>query len=155
MKSMILLLSFLLSWFSLENHSKKTTLVKQHRLQAEKFDLRVTVTAISNAKGLIEFALYKNPEVFTQAGKTHRLARVNAQKGDVSFVFADLEAGKYSIVVYHDENQNKICDKNFFAIPTEAYAFSNNVRPKLTVPSFDDCAINLQQNKSISIKMVY
>ena len=152
---MILLLSFLLSWFSLENHSKKTTLVKQHRLQAEKFDLRVTVTAISNAKGLIEFALYKNPEVFTQAGKTHRLARVNAQKGDVSFVFADLEAGKYSIVVYHDENQNKICDKNFFAIPTEAYAFSNNVRPKLTVPSFDDCAINLQQNKSISIKMVY
>jgi uncharacterized protein (DUF2141 family) len=152
---MILLLSFLLSWFSLENHSKKTTLVKQHQLQAQKFDLRVTVTAISNAKGLIEFALYKNPEVFTQAGKTHRLARVNAQKGDVSFVFADLEAGKYSIVVYHDENQNKICDKNFFAIPTEAYAFSNNVRPKLTVPSFDDCAINLQQNKSISIKMVY
>jgi uncharacterized protein (DUF2141 family) len=155
MKSMILLLSFLLSWFSLENHSKKTTLVKQHQLQAQKFDLRVTVTAISNAKGLIEFALYKNPEVFTQAGKTHRLARVNAQKGEVSFVFADLEAGKYSIVVYHDENQNKICDKNFFAIPTEAYAFSNNVRPKLTVPSFDDCAINLQQNKSISIKMVY
>ena len=155
MKSMILLLSFLLSWFSLENHSKKTTLVKQNQLQAQKFDLRVTVTAISNAKGLIEFALYKNPEVFTQAGKTHRLARVNAQKGDVSFVFADLEAGKYSIVVYHDENQNKICDKNFFAIPTEAYAFSNNVRPKLTVPSFDDCAINLQQNKSISIKMVY
>jgi uncharacterized protein (DUF2141 family) len=155
MKSMILLLSFLLSWFSLENHSKKTTRVKQHQLQAQKFDLRVTVTAISNAKGLIEFALYKNPEVFTQAGKTHRLARVNAQKGDVSFVFADLEAGKYSIVVYHDENQNKICDKNFFAIPTEAYAFSNNVRPKLTVPSFDDCAINLQQNKSISIKMVY
>lgn len=152
---MILLLSFLLSWFSLENHSKKTTLVKQHQLQAQKFDLRVTVTAINNAKGLIEFALYKNPEVFTQAGKTHRLARVNAQKGDVSFVFADLEAGKYSIVVYHDENQNKICDKNFFAIPTEAYAFSNNVRPKLTVPSFDDCAINLQQNKSISIKMVY
>lgn len=152
---MILLLSFLLSWFSLESHSKKTTLVNKHQLQAQKFDLRVTVTAISNAKGLIEFALYKNPEVFTQAGKTHRLARVNAQKGEVSFVFADLEAGKYSIVVYHDENQNKICDKNFFAIPTEAYAFSNNVRPKLTVPSFDDCAINLQQNKSISIKMVY
>ncbi len=155
MKSMILLFSFLLSWFSLENHSEKSTGHKPLKLQAQKFDLRVTVTAINNTKGLIEFALYKNPEVFTQAGKTHRLARVNAQKGDVSFVFADLEAGKYSIVVYHDENQNKICDKNFFAIPTEAYAFSNNVRPKLTVPSFDDCAINLQQNKSISIKMVY
>lgn len=155
MKSMILLLSFLLSWLSLEHHAENSRSVQKQLLQAQKYDLRVTVSAINNAKGLIEFALYKNPDVFTQAGKTHRLARVNAQKGEVSFVFADLEAGKYAIVVYHDENQNKICDKNFFAIPTEAYAFSNNVRPKLTVPSFDDCAINLQQNKSINIKMVY
>jgi len=123
--------------------------------QTEKHDLRVTVKGINSSKGLIEFALYKNPDVFTQAGKTHRLARVNAQKGEVSFVFSDLEPGKYAIVVYHDENQNKICDKNFFGIPTEAYAFSNNVRPKLTVPSFDDCAVQLQQNKSISIQMVY
>ncbi len=123
--------------------------------QAEKHDLRVSVKGINNNKGLIEFALYKNPDVFTQAGKTHRLARVNAQKGEVSFVFSDLEPGKYAVVVYHDENQNKICDKNFFGIPTEAYAFSNNLRPKLTVPSFDDCAIHLQQNKSIFIQMVY
>ncbi len=123
--------------------------------QAEKHDLRVSVKGINSNKGLIEFALYKNPEVFTQAGKTHRLARVNAQKGEVSFVFSDLEPGKYAIVVYHDENQNKICDKNFFGIPTEAYAFSNNVRPKLTVPSFDDCAVQLQQNKSVAIQMVY
>lgn len=123
--------------------------------QTEKHDLRVTVKGINSSKGLIEFALYKNPDVFTQAGKTHRLARVNAQKGEVSFVFSDLEPGKYAIVVYHDENQNKICDKNFFGIPTEAYAFSNNVRPKLTVPSFDDCTVQLQQNKSISIQMVY
>jgi uncharacterized protein (DUF2141 family) len=123
--------------------------------QAEKYDLRVSVKGINSNKGLIEFAVYKNPEVFTQAGKTHRLARVNAQKGEVSFVFSDLEPGKYAIVVYHDENQNKICDKNFFGIPTEAYAFSNNVRPKLTVPSFDDCAVHLQQNKSVAIQMVY
>ena len=123
--------------------------------QTEKHDLRVTVKGINSSKGLIEFALYKNPDVFTQAGKTHRLARVNAQKGEVSFVFSDLEPGKYAIVVYHDENQNKICDKNFFGIPTEAYAFSNNVRPRLTVPSFDDCAVQLQQNKSVAIQMVY
>lgn len=131
------------------------TVVLVALFQTEKHDLRVTVKGINSSKGLIEFALYKNPDVFTQAGKTHRLARVNAQKGEVSFVFSDLEPGKYAIVVYHDENQNKICDKNFFGIPTEAYAFSNNVRPKLTVPSFDDCAVQLQQNKSISIQIVY
>ena len=67
--------------------------------QTEKHDLRVTVKGINSSKGLIEFALYKNPDVFTQAGKTHRLARVNAQKGEVSFVFSDLEPGKYAIIV--------------------------------------------------------
>lgn len=119
------------------------------------YNLQVNVSAISNNKGLVEFALYKNPAVFTEAGKTHRLARVDAQKGSVTYTFKDLEPGKYALVVYHDENHNKICDKNFFGIPTEAYAFSNNVRPKLSVPSFEDCAIKLQQDRSIQIKMVY
>lgn len=122
---------------------------------AATYDLRIEVSNIANNKGLIEFALYKNPDVFTQAGKTHRLYRLDAQKGTVSHTFKDLEAGKYAIVVYHDENHNKICDKNFFGIPTEAYAFSNNLRPKLSAPSFEECAIKLQQDRSIDIKMVY
>jgi uncharacterized protein (DUF2141 family) len=122
---------------------------------ATTYDLHIEVSHIANNKGLIEFALYKNPDVFTQAGKTHRLYRLDAQKGTVSHTFKDLDAGKYAIVVYHDENHNKICDKNFFGIPTEAYAFSNNMRPKLSAPSFEECAIKLQQDRSIDIKMVY
>lgn len=118
-------------------------------------DLRIEVSNIANSKGLVEFALYKNPDVFTQAGKTHRLFRLDAQKGTIVHTFKDLEAGKYAIVVYHDENHNKICDKNFFGIPTEAYAFSNNMRPKLSAPSFEECAVKLQQDRSIDIKMVY
>lgn len=155
MKSMVLLFCFGCFSFSIDQLQETPKKNRQQSIQVQKFDLRITVTQIQNAKGLIEFALYKNPDVFTQAGKTHRLARQNAQKGEVSFVFSDLEPGKYAIVVYHDENQNKICDKNFFGVPTEAYAFSNNVRPKLSVPSFEDCSVNLQQNKSISIQMVY
>ncbi len=122
---------------------------------ATTYDLHIEVSHIANNKGLIEFALYKNPDVFTQTGKTHRLYRLDAQKGTVSHTFKDLDAGKYAIVVYHDENHNKICDKNFFGIPTEAYAFSNNMRPKLSAPSFEECAIKLQQDRSIDIKMVY
>jgi uncharacterized protein (DUF2141 family) len=110
------------AFFPLRNKNTKYT-----------FDLIVKVNSIQNNKGLIEFALYKNPAVFTQAGKTHRLARVDAKTPEVKFDFTDLEPGKYAIVVYHDDNSNKLCDKNFFGIPTEAYAFSNNKRPKLSV----------------------
>ena len=87
------------------------------------YDLRVDVADIANNKGLIEFALYKNPAVFTQAGKTHRLFRLDAQKGMVSYTFKDLEAGKYAVVVYHDENHNKICDKNFFGSRVAAHLY--------------------------------
>jgi uncharacterized protein (DUF2141 family) len=119
------------------------------------FNLTVKVNSIQSNKGLIEFALYKNPAVFTQAGKTHRLARVDAKTPEVKFDFTKLEPGKYAIVVYHDDNSNKICDKNFFGIPTEAYAFSNNKRPKLSVPTFEECAVKLDKDKVVTIKMVY
>jgi uncharacterized protein (DUF2141 family) len=150
MAKFLLPLSFGLLFFLTSFHPMVAT-----NLPAATYDLRIEVSNIANNKGLIEFALYKNPDVFTQAGKTHRLYRLDAQKGTVSHTFKDLEAGKYAIVVYHDENHNKICDKNFFGIPTEAYAFSNNMRPKLSAPSFEECAIKLQQDRSIDIKMVY
>ena len=121
----------------------------------EGYDLTVKVTALQHSKGLIEFALYKNPALFTQTGKTHRLARVEAKAPEVKFQFTDLEPSNYAIVVYHDDNSNKICDKNFFGIPTEAYAFSNNMRPKLSAPSFEECSVKLDKDKVISIKMVY
>jgi uncharacterized protein (DUF2141 family) len=119
------------------------------------FDLTVKVNSIQNNKGLIEFALYKNPAVFTQAGKTHRLARIDAKAPEVKFQFTNLDPVSYAIVVYHDVNSNKICDKNIFGIPTEAYGFSNNKRPKLSAPTFEECSVKLDKDKTISIKMVY
>ncbi len=120
-----------------------------------KFDLHVSVSAVGSSKGWIEFALYRNPDTFAKVGTTYRLSRADAQKGMVNYTFKDLEAGKYAVVVYHDVNQNKICDKNFFGVPTEGYAFSNNVRPNLSVPSFEDCSFKFQQDRNVSIKMVY
>ena len=137
---------FFLSWVFFPFHSER---------KLNSFDLTVKVNAIQNNKGLIEFALYKNPAVFTQAGKTYRLARMDAKAPEVKFQFTNLEATNYAVVVYHDVNSNKICDKNFFGVPTEGYAFSNNVRPNLSVPSFEDCSFKFQQDRNVSIKMVY
>lgn len=125
------------------------------KLSNERYDLTVKVTSIQHNKGHIEFALYKNPALFAQAGKTHRLARLDAKAPEVKFQFTDLEVSNYAIVVYHDDNSNNICDKNLFGIPTEAYAFSNNMRPKLSTPSFEECSVKLDKDKVITIKMVY
>jgi len=67
----------------------------------------------------------------------------------------DLPKGEYAIAIMHDKNTDKICNTNFFGIPTEGYGFSRNYRPKLSAPTFDDCKIDVNSNLSITIEMIY
>ena len=52
---------------------------------------------------------------------------------------SDLKFGTYALALYQDVNSNGKIDKNFIGIPKEPYAFSNNFKPKLKAPDFDDC----------------
>jgi len=119
------------------------------------YDLTVKATGIKSKNGQIEFALYKDNNVFAKEGKTYKIIRKSVADDEVSCTFKDLPEGKYAVCIYHDANNNHLCDKNFFGIPTEAYGFSNNRKPILSIPTFDDCSVQLNANKSISIKLIY
>lgn len=123
--------------------------------QKEEYTLTVKVIAIEKQSGVIEIALYKDPLKFAKVGQTFRIVRVKADGNTIVHEFKNLEEGKYAVCLFHDENNNKSCDKNFFGIPTEAYAFSNNVRPKFSVPNFEECATKLDRNKTFTIKLIY
>lgn len=120
--------------------------------QANTYDLTVKVTGIDVKKGMVEFGLFRDPEYFAQVGKTYRMMRVKVDAAEETVTFHNLPKGKYAVCIYLDENNNNQCDKNFFGIPTEKFAFSNNVRPMLSIPSFESCSINLNENKSIVIR---
>lgn len=51
----------------------------------------------------------------------------------------NLKFGTYALAIYQDVNSNGKIDKNMIGIPTEPYAFSNNYRPKVKAPGFDNC----------------
>jgi uncharacterized protein (DUF2141 family) len=123
--------------------------------QKEEHSLTVKVTSIESQRGVIEIALYKDPQKFAKVGQTYRIIRIKAEGNSIVHEFKNLEEGKYAVCLFHDENNNKTCDKNFFGIPTEAYAFSNNIRPKFSVPTFEECSTKLDKNKTLTIKMVY
>ncbi len=143
-KMRLLLLLFSVGFFSLSNLAQKN-----------KFDLTVTLTGIANKNGLIEFGLYNDPSKFAKVGQTLKTLRVKVTSSEASVTFHDLEPGKYAVCFYHDENGNKVCDKNFLSIPTEAFAFSNNIRPKFSIPTFEECSFSVTKNKSISARLVY
>ncbi len=121
----------------------------------KQYSLTVKVTGIENHKGEIELALYKDPKKFAKVGQTYRLVRIKPDNSTLTYEFKNLDQGKYAICLFHDENNNKVCDKNFLGIPTEAYAFSNNIRPRLSVPTFEECSTYLDKNKTFSIEIVY
>lgn len=127
-----------------------------NHLKAQKtVDLTVKITGLENQKGLIEIALYNDPKKFPKVGQTLKMVRLKPNGKEITHVFTDLKPGKYAVCIFHDENSNKVCDKNMFGIPTEAFAFSNNFRPVISVPTFDQCATSVDKDKSLSIKMVY
>lgn len=123
--------------------------------QANTYDLTVKATGIAVKKGIIEFGLFRDPDYFAQVGKTYRMLRVKVDASEETVTFHNLPRGKYAVCIYLDENSNNQCDKNFFGIPTEKFAFSNNVRPLLSIPSFESCSIYLNENKTISIRTDY
>ena len=52
-------------------------------------------------------------------------------------IFDNVPPGTYAIAVVHDTNGNGRADTNFLGMPTEGVGVSNNVMPRLSVPSFD------------------
>lgn len=119
------------------------------------FDLTVNVTGLENNDGVLQFGLYNNADQFPNVGETFKMIRVKTKGATRKYTFKGLPKGSYAVAIYQDENNNDNCDKNFIGVPKEPYAFSNDIRPKLSAPSFDDCMLNLDRDKTVSIKLVY
>jgi len=117
--------------------------------------LTVIITGFANDNGNCRFAIDNSKYVYEREdtvwiGKV--LPIVNKQ---VIVVIDSLEFGEYAVRVFHDENKNEKIDTNFLGIPKEGYGFSRNLKPRLSVPTFNDCKIDLNSNMSITIKLIY
>lgn len=121
----------------------------------ENAKLIVNITDLKNHDGKVEIGLYSDNGTFPTPKKQYRMARVSIQANSAKYTFYNLPTGKYALAIYHDENDDKKCNKNILGIPTEAFCFSRNFRPFLSAPKFKDCSINLNGDRAISVKMVY
>ena len=121
---------------------------------SETHTLTVTINNIKNMEGTLEVGLFNNNGRFLEEGQAFKSISVEVENGSETFVFKNLPKGDYAISLYHDENANGTCDRNFFGIPKEPYAFSNNFKPKFSAPTFKDCQFELTEDKSIKIELL-
>ncbi|PLX02674.1 MAG: hypothetical protein C0594_11655 [Marinilabiliales bacterium] len=68
------------------------------------------------------------------------------------YTFTDLSSGKYSVLVYHDENKSLTLDKYFFGMPKEGIGATQNPSH---IPSFENTSFMLDKSLLAKVLMTY
>ncbi len=119
----------------------------------QKSNLTVTINNIKTIKGNIQIGLYNKKEFFPKVGQQFKVFYVKVTSTRVEYTIKGLDHGNYALAIFHDENSDKKCNRNFIGIPYEDYGFSNNVRPFLSPPDFEDAMVNVNKNTIIEVKL--
>jgi uncharacterized protein (DUF2141 family) len=129
-----------------------TSVIFSNLLFAQTADIDVNVYNIKDVKGNLHIALFNKSANFPFEKGVIETYIVKVRSKNCNYRIKNLPKGDYAVVVYHDKNSDGSCNK-FLGIPTEAYGFSNNIRPKFSAPDFNDCKFALNTTKSLFIKI--
>ncbi len=116
-------------------------------------EIIVKVSGIEEAQGEIGCALFKGPDGFPMDNSVARQQWLPAQKGGVSCRFSDVPDGSHAASASHDLNGNRKVDTNFLGMPQEAWGVSNNVRPTLRAPRFEEAVFQVRDGKDMVIEI--
>ena len=117
--------------------------------------INIEVSNIKNQKGSMVIGLYNIEKTFPIEIEKYRGLILNANATTLKGQFKNIPNGTYAIALFHDENSNRILDKNFLGIPKEGYGFSNNAKALFSAPSFDEAKFELNETTTIKIEMDY
>ncbi|MGA0603110.1 DUF2141 domain-containing protein [Caulobacter sp. KR2-114] len=97
----------------------------------------LTVQGVRSDKGNVAAVVFGDDQRrYLKPNGELETVRDPAAPGTTTLCFWLPKAGDYALFVYHDANANGDIDTGLLGIPKEGFAFSNNVRPKLSAPSF-------------------
>ncbi len=111
--------------------------------------LNIEITNLRNDKGLIMLQLFNESEVVIR----QEMGTIKEKKCNI--VFKELNAGRYGIRFFHDENMNGTLETNKMGIPTEGYGFSNDAYGMFGPKPFKDWLFELKGDERIVLKTKY
>lgn len=121
---------------------------------AKQKPLSITITELKSATAPVIFSVYQNPDTYLDPKAQLKTYRFVPKGKTLKIKLSDLKFGTYAIAFYQDMNDSGEIDKNGLGIPKEPYAFSNDIRPKMSAPSFADCKFTYSKTaNSIKVKM--
>jgi uncharacterized protein (DUF2141 family) len=104
--------------------------------------LVIHVTGFRNTKGLLGAELFTSSNGWPEdVDKSFRHQSFPIEGDHATARFDHVPAGRYGVVVLHDENENKKLDRNIFDVPKEGFGFANNPRVFLAAPPIEKATI--------------
>jgi uncharacterized protein (DUF2141 family) len=121
--------------------------------------LWISVSAPQNSHGEIAFLVFNSRDGFpgsrTKALKSG-FVPLPPGRSEVTIDAGALPVGQYAVTVYQDVNGNHKLDHGMLGIPSEPVGASNNPKPRMGPPRFDDCAFSLSNSdQKIKIALVH
>lgn len=115
-------------------------------------DLSITVKNIGEVKGDILVYIYDKKENFPKEGKFYKLLKFPVKSIEMPITIKDLPVQDYAINLVHDLDSNGECNRTRIGFPIERIGFSNNIKPKMKIPSFESAKI-AKEVTNISIEL--
>jgi len=123
---------------------------------SQKGNLHIQLKNIRNNDGVIYVFLYNYENQYPKS--PHRYYKVSKSKvadGKLKVKVAGIDFNtRYAITLIDDENNNEDLDR-FLGLPTEGFGFSNNVRPLISLPKYNDLLFSFLTEKTININLQY
>jgi uncharacterized protein (DUF2141 family) len=117
--------------------------------------LTINVSTFRSTRGALVCRLFAGPEGFPAKATYRAQARVPISRTAATCTFPQLASGTYAVGVFHDENGNGQLDTNFLGIPTEGVGVSNNKRPLIGPPSWNDAKFGLHADATLQVRLHY
>lgn len=114
-------------------------------------ELVVAVTGIQSATGEVGCALFPSAQGFPMERGSAVMQWQPAKPAGVTCRFEGLKAGTYAVAISHDLNGNRVTDTNFLGIPREDWGVSNDIRPTMRAPRFEEAAFRLADGPAARI----
>jgi len=115
--------------------------------------LSVVVEGVKSSDGKVSVAVYNQSDGFLKLDTAYMDNSANATEGETALVIDDLPDGEYALAVFHDENANNQLDTNWLGIPKEDVGFSNARMKTFGPPSFKECAIKLNSDAEVKVRI--
>jgi len=103
--------------------------------------------------GEIACALFGSGDAFPEESADARGLFVAVSGTVATCTFDEVAPGQYAVAAFLDTNGNRTNDRNFVGMPTEPWGVSNNVRPLMSAPSFEEAAFTVGEGERVTIEI--